>query len=91
MPDLVTFLTFAACSAICGRLMTYRRAPGTRYRIGVSVCAWGLVACTGGQALQILLIGARSHPSGWQLGVLLVLAVLSFRARGNVARILKVD
>nr|WP_225583561.1 phage holin family protein [Pseudoxanthomonas sp. PXM02] len=88
---MITLLTLAANAAVCARLVTYRRMPGTRYRMGVSLCAWLLIACTGGQALQILLIGARAHPNLWQLGVLLVLAILSFRARGNVARILKVD
>ena len=91
MPDLINLLTAMACMAICGRLLTYRRGPDSRHRIGVGVCAWVLIASTGGQALQILIAGQRAHPSVWQLGVLLVLVFLSFRARGNVARILRVD
>ena len=91
MPDVLSLLTLATSSAVCGRLLTYRRLPGARVRRGVGLCAWLLIVCTGGQALQILLAGATSHPSVLQLGILLVLAVLSFRARGNVARILKVD
>lgn len=91
MPEFLSLLTLAASSAVCGRLLTYRRMPGTRFRWGVGVCAWILIVCSGGQALQILVLGAQSHPSLLQLGILLVLAVLSFRARGNVARILKVD
>ena len=91
MPDLLNLLTVLACIAISGRLLTYRRAPDARHRWGVGVCAWMLIAGTGGQALQILLAGSRAHPSIWHLGILIVLAVLSFRARGNVARILKVD
>ena len=55
------------------------------------LCAWLLIVCTGGQALHILLVGAAAHASPWQLGVLAVLAVLTYRARGNVARILRVD
>lgn len=91
MPDLINLLTAAACMAICVRLITYRRSPGSRHRFGVGLCAWVLIASTGGQGLQILLAGSRSHPSAWHLGVLMVLAFLSFRARGNVAHILKVD
>ncbi len=91
MPEFLSLLTLAASGATCGRLLTYRRTPGTRFRWGVGLCAWILIVCTGGQALQILVQGAQSHPSPLQLGILLVLAFLSFRARGNVARILKVD
>ncbi len=91
MSELLSLLTLAASTAVCGRLLTYRRMPGTRFRWGVGLCAWILIVCTGGQALQILVQGARAHPDVLQLGILLVLAFLSFRARGNVARILKVD
>lgn len=91
MPDLIALCTFVACAAICGRLLTYRRGPGTRHRAGIGMCAWLLIVSTGGQALQIVVSGAHAHSNPWQLGVLLVLVVLSFRAHGNVARILKVD
>lgn len=91
MPDLITLLTLLCSAAVCVRLLTYKRPRGARQRTGVGICAWVLIASTGGQALQIALAGAASHPSIWQLGVLAVLAVLSFRAQGNVARILKVD
>lgn len=91
MHSAITVLTFAACVAICVRLLTYRRGPDTTHRIGVGACAWLLVACTGGEAIQIALAGAASHSSPWQLGVLVVLAVLTYRARGNVARILRVQ
>jgi len=87
----VTTLTLIACIAICVRLLSYRRGPDTTHRVGVGLCAWLLIVCTGGQALHILLVGAAAHTSPWQLGVLAVLAVLTYRARGNVARILRVD
>jgi len=87
----VATLTLIACIAICVRLLSYRRGPDTTHRIGVGLCAWLLIVCTGGQALHILLVGAAAHASPWQLGVLAVLAVLTYRARGNVARILRVD
>lgn len=91
MHSVVTVLTLIACAAICVRLLTYRRGPDTTHRVGVGLCAWLLIACTGGQALHILLVGAAAQASPWQLGVLAVLAVLTYRARGNVARILRVD
>ncbi|RPE74620.1 phage holin family protein [Vulcaniibacterium tengchongense] len=91
MHSLVTVLTLIACLAICARLLTYKRGPDARHRVGVGLCAWLLIVCTGGQAIHIALVGAAAHVSPWQLGVLLVLAVLTYRARGNVARILRVD
>ncbi len=91
MHSAATMLTLIACVAICVRLLSYRRGPDTTHRIGVGLCAWLLIVCTGGQAIHILLVGAAAQVSPWQLGVLAVLAVLTYRARGNVARILRVD
>lgn len=91
MHSLVTALTLIGCVAICARLLTYQRGADATHRLGVGLCAWLLIVCTGGQAIHIVLFGAAAHASPWQLGVLAVLAVLTYRARGNVARILRVD
>lgn len=91
MHSLTTALTLVACVAICVRLLTYQRGPDTTHRLGVGLCAWLLIVCTGGQAIHIVLFGAAACTSPWQLGVLVVLAVLTYRARGNVSRILRVD
>ncbi|MFC3549460.1 phage holin family protein [Lysobacter cavernae] len=91
MHSAVTVLTLVACVAICVRLLTYQRGPDTTHRVGVGLCAWLLIVCTGGQAIHIALVGAAARASPWQLGVLAVLAVLTYRARGNVARILRVN
>lgn len=91
MHNVITALTLIACVAICTRLITYQRGPDAAHRIGVGLCAWLLIVCTGGQAIHIALAGAAARTSPWQLGVLVVLAVLTYRARGNVARILRVD
>ena len=91
MHSLVTALTLIACVAICVRLLSYQRGPDSTHRLGVGLCAWLLIVCTGGQAIHIVLVGAAACSSPWQLGVLAVLAVLTYRARGNVARILRVD
>ena len=46
MVDPLSTLTVLVCSAICMRLITYRRA-GARFRPGVSLCAYLLALCTG--------------------------------------------
>jgi len=87
--SLVTILTLLASIAICVRLLTYHRPPDARHRRSASWCAWLLIASTGGQALHILLAGAAAQVTAWNLGVLIVLAVLTYRAGGNVARLMR--
>lgn len=89
MHSLVTVLTLLASVAICVRLLTYRRPDDATHRHSASWCAWLLIASTGGQALHILLAGAAAQVNAWNLGVLLVLVVLTYRARGNVARLMR--
>lgn len=89
MHSLVTVLTLLASLAICVRLLTYHRPADARHRHSASWCAWLLIASTGGQALHILLAGAAAEVPPWHLGTLLALAVLTFRARGNVARLMR--
>ena len=89
MVDPLYTLTVLVCSAICMRLITYRRA-GARFRPGVSLCAYLLALCTGCQALGIVAgLYRAEHLSPWMLGVLLVLLVLLLQARGNLARVLR--
>lgn len=89
MVDPLSTLTVLVCSAICMRLITYRRA-GARFRPGVSLCAYLLALCTGCQALGIVAgLYRAEHLSPWMLGVLLVLLVLLLQARGNLARVLR--
>jgi hypothetical protein len=90
--DPVALLTLLACASICLRLITYRRSPGARYRPWVSACAWLLIVCSGGQAIHIALGHAvPGETTPWQLGILLVLAALLLAARGNLARVLRLD
>lgn len=92
MRDPLELLTMCACASICLRLITYRRAPDARYRPWVSACAWLLIVCSGGQAIHIALgHAARGETTPWQLGILLVLATLLQVARGNLARVLRLD
>lgn len=92
MRDPIALLTLLACASICLRLITYRRSPGARYRPWVSACAWLLIVCSGGQAIHIALGHAvPGETTPWQLGILLVLAALLLAARGNLARVLRLD
>lgn len=88
MVDPLSTLTVLVCSAICMRLITYRRAgafPPRRF-----LCAYLLALCTGCQALGIVAgLYRAEHLSPWMLGVLLVLLVLLLQARGNLARVLR--
>jgi len=91
MAEFLSATTLLCCLAICVRLLTYRPACGSRHRHGVAWCAWLLIAATGGQALQIILQGAKAPASGWQLMLLVVLLIVTYRARGNVAHLFGVD
>jgi phosphatidylserine synthase len=94
MVDPWTLAAAAICGAICFRIAFYQR-QGARYRAGVSWCAYALAAATGCEWLSVMLAILLAHPttsvSPYILVVLLVLAVLVYRADGNVARILKTD
>ena len=91
MSNYLITAVFLASLAICIRLLTYSAGPHASHRPAVAWCACVLIISTGGQALQILLQGSRTTVSIWQLGVLLVLLFVPYRARGNVARILRVE
>lgn len=87
MAEFMTTATLLLSLAICVRLLTYRSSPGASHRPGIAWCAWLLIAATGGQALQIVLQGSRANVSVWQLALLLVLVVATYRSRGNVAHL----
>lgn len=91
MHSLIALLTLLCNTAICVRLITYRSGPDARRRHGIGWLAWLLIASTGGQAMDIMLLGAHARPSIWQLGVVIVLMVLAFRAHGNVASIMRME
>lgn len=93
MADLITNATVMCCAAICMRLLTYRPAPGARHRPAAAWLAWALIVCTGGQALALLLFGngGSSVVQVCQLGLLMLLAALIYRVRGNAAQLLPKD
>ena len=94
MVDPWTLIAGTLCGAICYRIAAYRR-DGARYRAGVSWLAYLLAVGTGCESLLITLSVMFSKPvptvSTFLLMVLIVLSVLVYRARGNVARILRMD
>jgi len=89
--QLVALLFVAVNLGTAGRLICYRR-KGAKYRPGMSAVAYLLAVFTGGQGLDVLICQGRFGPwaggvSLWQLGIAVLLAILVFRARGNVAAI----
>lgn len=88
MGSIVALIIIAANAATALRLLTYQRGRA-RYRLWASAAAYALIVCTGGQALSVAVNGAPV--SIWQAGMSVVLALLAYRARGNVARIVRVS
>jgi hypothetical protein len=82
-----SLLTLLAASLICIRLLTFRRGEA-RHRAGYACLAWLLIAGTGTVSIRILT--GTACPSGWGIAVvMLVLAALVVRARGNVAHVIQ--
>jgi|TARA_Y100000296_G_scaffold25656_1_gene30149 hypothetical protein len=92
MIDLSTLIAAMLCSAICWRVATFRR-QGARYRPGMSVCAYLLAVGTGGYSLTVALAPITGHQvapvSPFLLVVFVILAVMVWRSRGNVAAVLR--
>lgn len=85
---LVALLFVGANTASALRLLLYRR-NGARFRRGMSWLAYLLIVGTGGQALDVLV---RHEPvTVWQAVVAVLIAVLVYRAQGNVACIVRVN
>lgn len=82
------------CAAICLRIATYSD-PKAQYKVEMSLCAWVLAAASGCYSLSVtlvLLAGRVPLPvSPWIVVILAVVAVQVYRARGNVAAVLRVD
>lgn len=86
--QIVAAVVVLANLATAARLFGYQR-HGARYRVWAAVLAYLLIMCTGGQALDVLF--NQVPVTLWQAGVAVVLAVLVYRARGNVARIVRLQ
>jgi hypothetical protein len=86
MDALIALVAVLANVFTAGRLICYRRGC-SRYRPGVSALAYVLIVCSGGAAIDTLVNGA--HVTAWEAGFAAVIAVLVWRARGNVAAIVR--
>lgn len=82
------------CAAISARVILWR-PNGHQYKAGASLLAWVLSASSGCYALSVVLYSVCGQPvapvSPWLVCLLLVMAVLLYRARGNVAAFLRVN
>lgn len=83
---IVSTIAVLAYAATAVRLITYRRGCA-RYRPMMSALAYALIVCSGAQAIDIVFNGARV--SLWGAGVAVVFAALVWRARGNVACVIR--
>jgi hypothetical protein len=84
----------AICAAISLRIVLWR-PDGHQYKPGASLLAWVLSASSGCYALSVLLYSVCGQPvapvSPLLVCLLFVMAVLLYRARGNVAAFLRVN
>lgn len=88
--DTLFFLVALLANALtAGRLIVYRRGL-SRYRPGMSFLAWALIVCAGGQVIEALTNPLQQTP-WWAAGFAAVIAVLVWRAKGNVANIMRCD
>lgn len=84
---LIAWIVVAANVATAARLICYQR-HGSRYRPMMSILAYLLIVCAGGQVIDIVV--NHSSVSVWQAGMAVIVAALVLRARGNVACIVRV-
>lgn len=92
--DLWAVAAAVICGAISGRIVCWK-PNGERYRLGQSLAAWFMAACSGAYALQVGLYTLYARPvapvSPMLVALLLVVMVQVYRARGNVAAFFRVD
>ncbi|BCD88045.1 hypothetical protein PSm6_44520 [Pseudomonas solani] len=82
------------CGAFCLRIVFWR-PEGHQYKLVPSLMAWVLAFLSGGYGLSVLLHSLYGMPvdpvSPLLVGLLVVLTVQLYRARGNVAALLRVE
>ncbi|WP_416139080.1 phage holin family protein [Halomonas sp. HK25] len=84
--NVPALLAVIAAVVIIIRIITFRRR-GRRYRPGIAVVAWLLVAINTWLAVRILFTG---HLDAWWIALLLaVIAASLLRAGGNLAHLLR--
>lgn len=90
MNELLVFLKAAACAGIFWRLYTYRWDGDARYRLSITVIAYVLMFCAGGQALTIFM-GLDRVTTPYEVTILWCLNVLVWASRGNLARVISIS
>ncbi|WP_323034255.1 phage holin family protein [Pararhodobacter sp.] len=83
---LIALIVVVANVLTAARLICYQR-HGARYRPVMSILAYALIVCSGGQVIDVLING--SPVTIWQAGFSSVVALLVLRARGNVASVVR--
>jgi hypothetical protein len=84
--NLTTLITLVSYAATCLRLLTYQRGL-SNYKLTMSLVAWCLIVFTGTSALEIIFHPTKIYAG--TAGIAVTLMVLVWRARGNVAHILR--
>lgn len=86
MDAAVALVAVLANLITSARLIGYRRGD-SRYKPGISLLAYVLIVCSGGQVIDTIFNGSQVTP--WEAGFSAVIAALVIRARGNVAAIVR--
>lgn len=84
--QMMTTVTLVSYAGTCLRLLAYQRGL-SNYKWTVSLLAWCLIVFTGSVALEMIF-----HPTQTYLGtagIALTVFILVWRAKGNVANILR--
>lgn len=84
-----SWILFISCIAICLRLFTFKR-QGSRFRPGVSLAAWAVMAFTGGMALKQAFSGLPFAVTPLMAYLAVVFAILVFLSDGNLAHIFRI-
>lgn len=87
MVDPLALITVAVCAATTVRIISFRRGKSP-YRFHTALCAWLLAGCIGSLGLSVHL--GMQQPSPFILGIVCIVAFVIFRAKGNVASLLRV-
>jgi len=93
---MVSIIQAALCALIFTMIgLRYRPYPDSRYKLSVSLMAWAACAVTGMQFMSLVgrmaLYQDFADASWFNTAFYGLAAVLVCRAKGNVARILRVD
>ncbi|NUT73541.1 phage holin family protein [Pseudomonas sp. C1C7] len=86
----------ALCASIFFMIgLRYRPFPDSRYKLSVSIMAWAACAITGMQCVSLVGRMVIEHDfadaSWFNTAFYFLASVLVFRAKGNVARIIRVE